>query len=100
MCDIYRLMTASTVFPLLRRHPLIHELLEPAASVPDIDIAFGIAGNDMDVGELARIVARHAEGRARDFLQGLAVQHMHPFVMAVGDIKEPLLLVARQRHAE
>ena len=85
---------------ILFRQALIDKFLEPAASVPDIDIALGIAGNDMDVGKLSGIVAGRTKGRARDFLQGLAVQNMHPLIVAVRDIEKALLLVAGQGHPE
>jgi len=40
----------------------------------------------MDVGKLAGIVAPAAEGRPGNLLQGLAIQHMHPLIVAVRDI--------------
>src|SRR5262245_25736906 len=82
----------------LLRQTLIDKFLEAPAAIPDIDIALGVAGDDVDIGELARIRARTAEGG--NLLQALTVQDTHAHIMAVRDIEKSLLLVAGQRHTE
>src|SRR6516225_1178919 len=82
-----------------RRQPLEHELLHPVAlGFAGHEIAVGIDPEAVQVEELAGLAAGAAD--MADLFEGGAIQDGDAFVRAVGDVKETLFRIGRQRNAE
>ena len=78
-------MRAKPIIPVHFYCANLDRQISGTARIPDIDIAFGIAGNGVNVGELAGIGSGGSEGG--DLFQAFPVEHTHAHIMAVGDIE-------------
>src|SRR5262245_35094320 len=94
-------------FALRRRVRLAgsHTFIVPPVDTPsgihlsEIDVAFGIRCDAVNVGKLAKAVTAIATEETHEF-HGCAVHDLYFFVRPIGDVEEALLLVIRKGGAE